>query len=147
MSNELTTTKIAYCPSDKMSAPPNFSGYFLSNSLVVDWDATEIYPSAPLVMDRNLTANANAAIPALISVSSAALTGNAGDLTMYTTATYASTFGFANMHATRRVTSVLQTAVCSNTPPPASRVHSPTRCPEWHVLMLSSGLGTKTSIN
>lgn len=57
MSNEMTTPKIAYCPSDKMTAPPNFSGYFLSNSLVVNWDATEVYPSAPLVMDRNLCAD------------------------------------------------------------------------------------------
>src|ERR1035437_10269167 len=48
MSNELTTTKICYCPSDKITPQISFGPAFSTNSLVVDWDATETLPSAPL---------------------------------------------------------------------------------------------------
>jgi prepilin-type N-terminal cleavage/methylation domain-containing protein len=96
MSNEMTTPKIAYCPSDKMSAPPNFSGYFLSNSLVVNWDATETTPSAPLVMDRNLCVDSvTLSVPPLYTSGTVPL-----DLILYTpNSAVAQKFGFgANMH-------------------------------------------------
>lgn len=96
MSNELTTTKICYCPSDKIVAQISFGFPFSTNSLVVNWDATEVYPSAPLVMDRNLTLDSTVSVPTLYNT--AARPGL--DLTIYTdnSAVHAR-FGFgANMH-------------------------------------------------
>ena len=98
MSNEMTTPKIAYCPSDKMSAPPNFSGYFLSNSLVVNWDATETSPSAPLVMDRNLSADSTLSVPVLLKGYLETDT-SVNLMTYMPNSTVALKFGFgANMH-------------------------------------------------
>jgi len=97
MSNEMTTPKIAYCPSDKMSAPPNFSGYFLSNSLVVNWDATETTPSAPLVMDRNLSADSTVSVPVLLNLATEVASVNL--MTYMPFSAQAQKFGFgANMH-------------------------------------------------
>lgn len=96
MSNEMTTTKIAYCPSDKITPQISFGPAFSTNSLVVNWDATEINPSAPLVMDRNLSIDSTVSVPALYT--SAAKPGL--DLILYTPNTaVAQRFGFgANMH-------------------------------------------------
>ena len=96
MSNELTTTKICYCPSDKITAQISFGLPFSTNSLVVNWDATEINPSAPLVMDRNLTLDSTAPVPTLYSSPKPAFL----DLILYTPNTaQAQKFGFgANMH-------------------------------------------------
>lgn len=98
MSNEMTTPKIAYCPSDKMSAPPSFSGYFLSNSLVVNWDATETTPSAPLVMDRNLCADSvTLSVPVLLNLATEVASVNL--MTYMPNNATAAKFGFgANMH-------------------------------------------------
>lgn len=98
MSNEMTTPKIAYCPSDKMSAPANFSGYFLSNSLVVNWDATETTPSAPLVMDRNLCKDSvTLSVPVLLNLATEVADVNL--MTYMAFSVQAQKFGFgANMH-------------------------------------------------
>jgi len=97
MSNEMTTTKIAYCPSDKITPQISFGPAFNTNSLVVNWDATEINPSAPLVMDRNLSVDSTVSVPTLITISSLS---TVNDLITYFPSTgNAPKFGFgANMH-------------------------------------------------
>ena len=75
MSNELTSTKLLICPSDtshsvaaKSFATADMNSANNTVSYVVNSDASDTYPSAPLIMDRNLSANTTVATPSCYNI-------------------------------------------------------------------------------
>jgi prepilin-type N-terminal cleavage/methylation domain-containing protein len=76
MSNQLSTAKVLYCPSDSgHNASNSFCASFINLSYFVDGDAADAYPQMILVGDRNMgTLNAAGTGPAPSVLTSSSLT-------------------------------------------------------------------------
>jgi prepilin-type N-terminal cleavage/methylation domain-containing protein len=81
MSNELSTAKILWCPSDTRKPATNWSGFSTANvSYFIGLEAQETFPQMLLAGDRNLTVNGTPVLPGLLGVTTNMALGWGADM-------------------------------------------------------------------